>query len=536
MGAKIAGATGRAGLAFQAARRRWLTRAGALASTALLPLQIPYAYAQTKATLSALPRLCLVIGNSRYADAPLKNPANDARAIGGELQKLGFQVDLRLDAGRQEMIEAIAAFGSNLARRKAVGLFYYAGHGVQLAWRNYLIPVDAVINSVEDMRSRTVGLNSLLEGLSEARNPMNVIILDACRDNPFGTKGNVQQKGLSQVDAPPGSLLAYATAPGNVASDGDGANGLYTEHLLGELGIPEAKIEDVFKRVRLAVRRRSHGLQIPWESTSLEEDFYFQPPPETAKLPEAVARQRFDEELAIWERINAATEPAPLEDYIRRYPSGRFAEIAQLRLDQVLARMGEKKVEIVSNQQNPYSKGTLRADTRLKVGDRYRYREVDLYTELETKSFVLRVMKITDTQVVFNKGRVITDLIGNPIRQRDGTLHTGAQHFIPEYSLGKRWTARHRTKHANGNDFDTEIEYKVVARENISVPAGNFDAFRIEGEGWSQGDKGVVLSIHIRYWIAPQVWRFIALETKKSHGRGRVAQNERMELVAYFQN
>ena len=117
-------------------------------------------------------------------------------------------------------------------------------------------------------------LNVLLQGLTRANNPMNVVILDACRDSPFGRRVPVEQKGLSQFDAPPGSLLAYATSPGNVASDGEGANGLYTENLLRELKVPEAKIEDVFKRVRLNVRRRSNGQQIPWESTSLEEDFY----------------------------------------------------------------------------------------------------------------------------------------------------------------------------------------------------------------------------------------------------------------------
>ena len=104
---------------------------------------------------------------------------------------------------------------------------------------------------------------------------MNIIILDACRDNPFGKKLPTEQKGLSQFDAPPNSLLCYATAPGNVASDGGGTNGLFTENLLREMRNPEAKIEDVFKRVRLKVRLASKGQQIPWESTSLEEDFYF---------------------------------------------------------------------------------------------------------------------------------------------------------------------------------------------------------------------------------------------------------------------
>jgi hypothetical protein len=413
-------------------------------------------------------------------------------------------------------------------------LFYYAGHGAQLAWRNYLIPVDAEIDSVEDMRNRTVGLNILLEGMAGARNPMNVIILDACRDNPFGAKGNVQQKGLSQFDAPPGSLLAYATAPGNVASDGEGVNGLYTEQLLRELGAPNAKIEDVFKRVRLAVRRRSNGLQIPWESTSLEEDFYFLPPRETGVLPEAEARNRFEQELATWERINKSVEPKPIEDFLRLYPSGRFAEIAQFRLDQLLAQMGEKKVDLVSSENNPYSKGTLRVDTRLRIGDNYAYREIDLFTSQELRRYTLRVTEITTSEVWFNNGSLITDLIGNPVKLPDGTQYTEAQHYIADYSLGKRWTARHRLKRAQGHAHDTEIDYKVVAREKTSVPAGIFDAFRIEGVGWSQGEKGV-FSIHNTYWIAAEVRRFIALDTRQTHSRGKVVKNSLFELLAYVQ-
>ena len=144
-------------------------------------------------------------------------------------------MNLLLDTGRDTLLNAIEAYGKQLSARKAVGLFYFAGHGAQLAWRNYLLPVDAVIKSMNDVPARAVELNTLLQGLTKAKNPMNVIVLDACRDNPFGTAMPVEQKGLSQFDAPPGSLLAYATSPGNVASDGSGANGLYTEHLLREL-------------------------------------------------------------------------------------------------------------------------------------------------------------------------------------------------------------------------------------------------------------------------------------------------------------
>jgi len=316
-------------------RRRILQASVAAGSFLALPRLGP---AQSQSTLNALPRFALVIGNTRYAEAPLRNPGNDAKAISGELRQLGFKVDLQIDAVRAQMADAIQAFSNELAKSKGVGLFYYAGHGAQLAWRNYLIPVDAVIERLEDMRDKTVELNSLLQGLVKARNPMNVIILDACRDNPFGTKVPTEQKGLSQFDAPPGSLLAYATSPGNTAGDGEGANGLYTENLVHELKVPEAKIEDVFKRVRLKVRLKSEGQQIPWESTSLEEDFYFQPPRQARKLSEEELEKQFEEELAIWEKIKGAKEPAPIENYLQSYPSGKFSELAQFRLNRLLAQ------------------------------------------------------------------------------------------------------------------------------------------------------------------------------------------------------
>lgn len=334
--------------------RRRILQAG-VAAGSFLALPRP-GMAQSQATLNSLPRLALVIGNTKYAQAPLRNPGNDATAISGELRQIGFKADLRIDAGRAQMADAVQAFSNELSKTKGVGLFYYAGHGVQLAWNNYLIPVDAVIERPEDIRDKAVELNSLLQGLVTARNPMNVIILDACRDNPFGTEVSIEPKGLSQFDAPPGSLLAYATSPGHTAGDGDGANGLYTEYLLREIKVPEAKIEDIFKRVRLNVRLKSEGQQIPWESTSLEEDFYFQPPRQARKLSDEELERQFEEELAIWEEIKGAKERAPIEDYLRRYPSGKFSELAQFRLNRLRAqREAAVQLAVASNILRPSS-------------------------------------------------------------------------------------------------------------------------------------------------------------------------------------
>ena len=420
-----------------AARRRWLMQTGALAGSAALPLWVPRASSQAQSTLNALPRVALIIGNTNYVDSPLKNPGNDAKAIAGELQKVGFKTNLQLDTGRVQLAESIQAFGADLAKSKGVGLFYYAGHGAQLGWRNYLIPVDADVQKLEDMRTQTVELNILLVGLTKAQNAMNVIILDACRDNPFGSKVPTEHKGLSQFDAPARSLLAYATSPGNTAGDGSGAHGLYTEYLLREIKVPETKIEDVLKRVRLNVRRKSEGQQVPWESTSLEDDFYFLPPRHVQKLSEAEIDKQFNDELAVWEKIKDAKDPSVIEEYLRKNPSGRFSELAQYQLDRILAKLGEKKIQLVVEKDNPFTKGNARIDTQFKVGDSYTYREIDLFIRIESRTVINRITEITEDQVIFGGG-MITDYFGNQIKLPDGRVFSGAQFFIPEYAIGKK--------------------------------------------------------------------------------------------------
>ena len=307
----------------------------ALIVTLLAPTFSPLAHA----------RVALVIGNGAYPQSPLDNPANDAKAIAQALREAGFEVDLLLDQKRDAMHKSITNFGAKLAAKKQPSVFYFAGHALQLNWRNYLLPTDIAIRKAEDVGQQAVDLNELLGQLTKAAQSnggnSNIVILDACRDNPFGNNSGAA-KGLTQMDAPTGTLLAYATAPGSVAQDaGSGANGLYTENLLKEMRTEGAKIEDILKRVRLSVRVKSNGSQVPWESTSLEEDFYFKPPRAVVKLSGEDAEKAFEEELLAWNVARAAVNSLGLEDFIRRYPSGKFSELAQYRLDSVLAQ--EKK-------------------------------------------------------------------------------------------------------------------------------------------------------------------------------------------------
>ncbi len=299
---------------------------------------------------SAWAQLALVIGNGSYKQAPLANPANDARAISKSLKESGFSVTEVIDQDREQMKAAVLAFSSLLQAAKQPGLFYFAGHGVQLDWRNYLLPVNQPFNNADDVRNNALDITDLTKGFQTAKNGTNIIILDACRDNPFGSNGTVP-KGLTQMDAPTNTFLAYATAPGQTARDaGTGANGLYTENLLKEITREGAKIEDVFKRVRLNVRLQSNGEQIPWETTSLENDFYFRRPLSARALSDKDLEEDFEAQLAQWQQIKLSRDVRVYEDFLGKYPSGKFAELAHHRLERMLAVKEQRDRDITQLQ------------------------------------------------------------------------------------------------------------------------------------------------------------------------------------------
>ena len=232
-------------------------------------------------------RVALVIGNSAYKAGPLENPVHDARAMAKTLEKTGFSVIKRENANQKDMIDAIAQFGDALQKGGGVGLFYYAGHGLQIKGHNFLVPVSADIKREDDATYMAVDANMVTDKMEGAKNRLNIVILDACRNNPFAKASRSGGGGLAQMEAPVGTLVAFSTAPGSVASDGAGQNGLYTQHLLANIEQSGLRIEEVFKKVRLGVRLDSDGTQVPWENTSLEGDFFFkagnpltlQPPP-----------------------------------------------------------------------------------------------------------------------------------------------------------------------------------------------------------------------------------------------------------------
>jgi hypothetical protein len=219
-------------------------------------------------------RIALVIGNGAYKSAPLRNPVNDAKDIGDALTNLGFTVIIKTNVDQRIMEETIREFGKKL-RSGGVGLFYFAGHGLQVDGRNYLLPIGADIESEGDVKYEAVDTGRVIAQMEEAENGLNIVILDACRDNPFARNFRSREKGLAKMDAPEGSILAYATAPGSVAAEGTGRNGLYTSKLLKHITTPGLPVELFFKKVRKDVRIASGKKQVPWTESSLVGDFYF---------------------------------------------------------------------------------------------------------------------------------------------------------------------------------------------------------------------------------------------------------------------
>jgi formylglycine-generating enzyme required for sulfatase activity len=226
-------------------------------------------------TAFASNRTALVIGNGKYQSSPLKNPVNDAIDIAKALKHLGFDVILKKNVDKQGMEDAMRIFGRKLANSK-IGLFYYAGHGMQVKGINYLIPVKNNIKEESEVSYFAVNAGFVLAKMEAAGNPLNIVILDACRDNPFKRSFSRSSavKGLASMDAPEGTIIAYATKAGDVAEDGQGRNGTYTSALLNNIANPALDVRDMFNKVGLEVKGKTSGSQIPWTSNDPFPDYY----------------------------------------------------------------------------------------------------------------------------------------------------------------------------------------------------------------------------------------------------------------------
>ncbi len=503
-----------------------------LKRTLALPWVLP-SVAQATVVQSTPGRTALVIGNQRYKQSPLRSAVNDARAVAELLTLAGFAVDLKLNASRQQMTEAIDGFGKSVAGRDVgASVFYYAGHAAQLDWRNYLLPVDGDVESANDIRKQCVDLGLLLGHLGRAKGKTALIIIDACRDDPFGSRFRPAQKGMSQYDAPPGTLLAFATSPGKVAVEPPGSrHGLYTEHLIRELAVKGVQVEDALKRVRLNVRLASRGRQIPWESTSLESGLYLFPTP---ALSDADLEQQFRDELASWGQIKNSSKLADWTTYLRRFPNGKFAEAAQVRMRGLLAsveaappqalerggslqlKSGQPVPARLKASANPNSAGTYPFRPIWTPGDQYVFQELDLYSSVVQRTYKITIRKVdrAGDRVETGDGSVMT-LMGGTLQEGQRREYDVPIEINPtELQIGRKWASRYQQSGAvNG---DGEYAFRVSAREKVTVPAGEFSAFKIDGEGWFSGPTVRNRRMQMTRWVVPGINLAVRQELRHS--------------------
>ncbi|MDD0812218.1 caspase family protein [Curvibacter sp. RS43] len=529
-------------------------------------------------------RVALVIGNGNYKEAPLGNPANDARAMAQVLKDSGFVVTLKVDSDIKSMLSSIRQFGDQL-RKGGVGVFYYAGHGMQIKGRNYLIPVGSAIEREDEVAYQAVDAQAILDKMDAAGNGTNIMILDACRNNPFARSFRSAQQGLAQMDAPVGTLVAFATAPGSVASDGAGQNGLYTQHLLTALREPGIKVEDVFKRVRSSVRRDSKDKQVPWEATSLEGDFYFIPPVGAAASADAAL------EKSMWALVKDNPQPLDLKAFLARFPKGAHAVEAQAKLNKLMADAKPSPAAPTAPAPAPAPSGVaalpvpvptpapavLPAPSPLaapvaapvapaapaakppakpstaaaanpegfRVGDRWSFQVVDKYKG----------------EVVANPSRKITKILPNGDLMSGTTLltrHGNTQHMsnaryasrvfteaeimVPkkiETGYREDFSYHEEVRQHDGREYEQDFKgsLTVKGQEKISVPAGDFMAYRIEREATIRGAQKNGRDTwqsrqQITAWYVPAIRSFVALDEVWRPAQG-APDLRRTELVSY---
>lgn len=312
----------------------------------------------------AAKRVALVIGNSAYKHAEaLKNPRNDAEAIAAKLAGLGFDVVKGIDLEHVDFAQSVAIFRKKL-RGADVGLFFYAGHGLQAHGKNYLVPIDAKLDDETALAFEAVSLSVLLR-LMERETNTNLVFLDACRDNPLarnlarsmGTRSNALGRGLARVESGLGTLISFATQPGNVALDGEGDNSPFAAGMLKHISTPGLDVELAMRRVREDVIKATSGAQVPWSNSSLIGSFVFKSSPNDkgegrSKESELDLSRRNDEpvavELTFWEAAKESNTSQSYKAYLKKYPDGNFALLAEIKLQEIAE---EKEAEIKRHEE-----------------------------------------------------------------------------------------------------------------------------------------------------------------------------------------
>ncbi len=517
---------------------KWPLRLGwAIATLALAPalalLAAPHAEAAERMRGVAVTeeRIALVIGNATYRVDPLDNPVNDARLVAQSLRQAGFGVRVHENLDRRALVEALRDFGNRLGEN-TIAVLYYAGHGLQLRDRNFLIPVDAEIRSEDEIPIAGVDVGFLLGRMASAKSRINIVILDACRNNPFAGRGGTTAQGLAQMDAPVGTLLAYATAPGKLAADsgtGSSANSLYAANLAQHLLTPGLPVEHVFKRVREAVVRTTAQAQVPWESSSLQGEFAFVPGTTTSvqsNSPDVEAAG----ELAFWNSIQAVQRADEYRAYLRQYPGGRFAALAQSR---VAAYAPAPAVAAAAG---------AGASGLPRVGDSWRYRVQDQFRIgdlfLTARVDAVGPDGVAESWTTTSDAKLRTTLV--PLEPGFRAL-PGWDLTPPEFAPYLQAAGALQAGRALP-ELQRRVEQQMVplrgrieGEEEVVVGAGRFRAIKLvlRGQVTPRGaGRAAATSSEIVVWYAPQVRRTVKT-TVATHVGGALRESTTFELVEF---
>jgi uncharacterized caspase-like protein len=470
-------------------------------------------------------RVALVIGNTAYKRDELDNAVNDARLMQRTLEKADFTVTLRENLDRAGMLVALREFGAQL-NENTVAVLYYAGHALQLRDQNFMIPVDAEIRSEDEIPIQGMDLTYILGQMSRAKSRVNVVILDACRDNPFAKRSSGTVQGLAQMDAPIGTLLAYATAPGKQAPDGIGqkGNSVYTAQLARHLLTPGLPVEIMFKRVREAVVRESRQLQVPWEHSSLLGEFAFVP----GRLTESPDAAEADgsAELALWNSIKDSSRADDFRAYRRQYPNGRFTEQAQARIAALSA---------------PVAAAGSRTQLMPRVGDTWRYRVIDQF-RFGDLFVTARVEAVSDDAVA----ETWTTTADAKVRTTRVTLKP-AFNPLPDWSAAPPEFAPYLQASdvppgaaaAIGEQrraidaVPMTLQPTWQPEEEVTVGAGRFRAHKLVLRGQTSSARaGGPMRAEYVVWYAPGVRRIVKYQVSAFAGR-TLRESTTFELTEY---
>ena len=477
-------------------------------------------------------RHALVIGNANYTHGALKNPLNDARAMAKELSQAGFEVLLVEDATQTGMQKAVRTFGDRLASG-GVGLFYYAGHGIQAKGRNYLVPVNADIDREYEVEFASVDMNMVLSMMDAAKNPLNIVILDACRNNPFARSFRISATGLAPMDAPSGTFIAFATSPGSIASDGAGANGIYTKHLLAQIGRPGVPIEQLFKQVRIGVMRDTNNNQTPWESSSLRGDFTF--------VPGAAGEPSADIAALVAEALQRVRE-----NLIQEALERQRKQLEAQGLLPPAAAAGSQQPEAAA----PAFTAAVAVETpssRLpQAADRWVYRLKPLRSQGERRYVA---------EVVATSGRGVLDRVSIDGGEWSEWVHVSGGYlvlqglslfspYLPQFEELKPGEAVRgivlRDQAACTGAYTCAAKGRIVGHETLLTAAGAFDTIKaVVQQEWHPVQPGASFSADlwgsrtITVWYAPQVKRAVKYSSRVTAGAAPMEANFDLELLSY---